>query len=245
MADQHAPQYCEPYGHQMVKTPHLNRLAEKGIVFENAYSPCPVCVPSRMAFMTGKNIQNIGIWDNGVPLAEDEPTWAHHLRRAGYETALAGKMHFRGHDRLHGFQRQLSIDMNSLNYPKPPDWEADLKVREQPRRSIGCGAGWNSTLESDVYSAERAIEYLREPSRRQSPWALNVGFVLPHPPYKAPAEYLDLYPLDDIKIPISDAGEWERLHPFHKRLSLFRKCTRKIESIDHQAIRTDHPDPSL
>ncbi len=212
MADQHASNASGPNGHPLVTTPNLDRLASGGVTFENAYTPYPLCVPARMAFMTAKNIQTLGIWDNGVPLGEDEPTWAHRMRRARYETALAGKMHFRGHDRLHGFQRQLSIDMNSLNYPKPPDWDADLKVKEQPRRSIDCGGRWNSTLESDVYSTEKAIEFLREPARTESPWALTVGFVLPHPPLKAPAEYLDLYLLDDIELPGSDAGEWERLH---------------------------------
>ena len=73
-----------------------------------------------MAFMTGKEIQHIGMWDNGVPLAEDEPTWVHHLRKVGYRAAISEKMHFRGHDRLHGFEEQLGIDMSGLK----DEWES-------------------------------------------------------------------------------------------------------------------------
>lgn len=217
MADQHAPQYSGPYGHPLVQTPNLDRLAQHGVVFENAYSPSPICVPARMAFMTGKNIQHIGIWDNGVPLAEDEPTWAHHLRKSGYSVALSGKMHFRGHDRLHGFDSQLGIDMNSLNRPNNPDWSKELKIRREPLKKIGCGPGWNSTLESDVFCTDRAIDYLGDASRKNSPWTLLVGFVLPHPPLKAPQEYYDRYPHKYLDMPLWERSEWESLHPFHKR----------------------------
>ena len=217
MADQHAPQYSGPYGHRLVRTPNLDRLAEEGTVFTNAYSPCPVCVPARMAFMTGKEIQHIGVWDNGVPLSEDEPTWAHHLKRVGYRTALCGKMHFRGHDQLHGFEKQLSIDMNGLNRPKPPDWSEVLRRSPVEKSTIGCGEGWNSTLESDVYSTDRAIEFIRDPDRNAKPWALSVGFVLPHPPFKAPLEYLNIYPESEIDLPDWNESQWDMLHPFHVR----------------------------
>src|SRR5688572_16348236 len=106
MSDQHAPRFSGAYGHSIVRTPHLDRLARGGVVFENAYCASSICVPSRMAFMTGRHIHNIGVWDNGCPLPVNTVTWAHSLRAAGYDAVLAGKQHFRPQGQLHGFRAQ-------------------------------------------------------------------------------------------------------------------------------------------
>ena len=74
MTDQQAPQFSGPYSHSLVKTPHLDRLAQEGVVFENHYTNFSICVPARMSFMTGRFSQNIGIRDNGVPLPEGAAT---------------------------------------------------------------------------------------------------------------------------------------------------------------------------
>ena len=70
-----------------------------------------------MSFMTGRHVQLTGIWDNGVPLPEDTPTWAHSERAAGDHAALADKMHFRGFDQLHGFESQLAVDTKARYQP--------------------------------------------------------------------------------------------------------------------------------
>lgn len=57
MSDEHAPMFSGTYGHPLVQTPHMDRLAEGGVLFENAYCNTPLCVPSRMSFMTGRYIQ--------------------------------------------------------------------------------------------------------------------------------------------------------------------------------------------
>jgi choline-sulfatase len=60
MSDEHAPQLSGPYGHPLVKTPHLDRLAAQGVVFEQAYCNSPVCAPSRMSFMAGRSVHHLG-----------------------------------------------------------------------------------------------------------------------------------------------------------------------------------------
>ena len=69
-----------------------------GAVFENAYCNFPLCAPSRASFMTGRYASDIGVWDNGSDYGTGEPTWAHRLNARGYETTLAGRMHFIGPD---------------------------------------------------------------------------------------------------------------------------------------------------
>jgi choline-sulfatase len=110
MSDQHAFSFTGYNGHSLVRTPNLDRLAEEGTVFANAYCPSPLCVPSRMAFMTGRRIQEIAIWDNHTSLSEEAPTWPLWLSQLGYKTALSGKMHFEKPDRMHHFDAQLAKD---------------------------------------------------------------------------------------------------------------------------------------
>src|SRR5690606_10800118 len=91
------------YGHPVVKTPHLNRLAQEGIRFDAAYSPIPICAPARACLVSGRYGSDIGIYDNGSCLASDIPCMPHYLTNADYDCVLSGKMHFIGPDQLHGF----------------------------------------------------------------------------------------------------------------------------------------------
>jgi hypothetical protein len=90
----------------VIKTPNLDRLAETGVVFSSAYCNSPLCAPSRFTMCTGQLPSKIGGYDNASILAPEVPTYAHYLRAEGYETALAGKMHFIGPDQLHGFEHR-------------------------------------------------------------------------------------------------------------------------------------------
>jgi len=218
MTDQQAPQFTGVYGHPIAQTPHLDRLAREGVVFDNAYTNCPICVPSRMSFLTGRRVQNIGIWDNGVPLREDATTWPHRLRSVGYNVALAGKAHFRGHDHLHGFEEQLAYDINAANRPKPPNWSASPKPRERTQTGMPRGAGHTAEHDADNAVEAAALNYINDPARQEKPWALLVGFVCPHNPYIAPKEYLDRYPVGSIDLPDVPAGHGKALHPHCRRI---------------------------
>lgn len=90
----------------VIKTPNLDELARTGVVFSSAYCNSPLCAPSRFTMCTGQLPSKIKGYDNASILSPDVPTYAHYLRREGYETALAGKMHFIGPDQLHGFEHR-------------------------------------------------------------------------------------------------------------------------------------------
>jgi len=76
MTDEHNPFVSEPFGHPFIQTPNIQRLADRGVLFENTYCNAPLCVPSRASFMTGKYVHRIGVWDNAASLSSNEPTWA-------------------------------------------------------------------------------------------------------------------------------------------------------------------------
>jgi choline-sulfatase len=217
MSDQHAARWCGHAGDPTVQTPNLDRLAERGTVFSNAYCNSPLCVPSRMSFLTGRHVQHIGIWDNHTILPSETDTFAHVIGRAGYDVVLNGKMHFRGRDKLHGFRAQLSADPagDDVGSFPIPRWREGGRVPIAGRATLRFGEGIGK---KEDYEAEAAaIEYLGQPERRGQPWAMVVGIYAPHPPWQAQREYLDQYRLEDISMPHLPPGHVENQHPVHKR----------------------------
>ena len=118
MADQLIPFLTGAYGHEVVRTPNLDRLAVEGVTFDAAYSPCPVCAPARAAMLTGCYASNIGAYDNAATFSSEQPTIPHYLTLAGYDTVLSGKMHFVGPDQLHGYSRRFTTNV----YPADFSW---------------------------------------------------------------------------------------------------------------------------
>jgi hypothetical protein len=107
MADQMAAPLLKIHDpNSPIRTPNIDSLAKTGVVFANAYCNSPLCAPSRFSMCTGQLPSKIKGYDNASILASDVPTYAHYLRHEGYETALAGKMHFIGPDQLHGFEHR-------------------------------------------------------------------------------------------------------------------------------------------
>lgn len=106
-----------------IKTPNLDRLASEGVVFDSAYCNSPLCAPSRFVMVSGQLPSKIGAYDNAADLPADTPTYAHYLRREGYHTALAGKMHFCGPDQLHGYEQRLTSDIYPGDYGWSVNWD--------------------------------------------------------------------------------------------------------------------------
>lgn len=113
-------------------TPNLDRLAKEGVVFDNAYCNSPLCAPSRFVMVTGQLPSKIGAYDNAADLPADIPTYAHYLRRKGYHTALAGKMHFCGPDQLHGYEQRLTSDIYPGDYGWSVNWDEAVRIIISP-----------------------------------------------------------------------------------------------------------------
>lgn len=207
MADQMAASALPMYGHPLVKTPHLSRLAEEGVVFDSAYCNSPLCAPSRFTLMAGQLPSRIGGYDNAAEFAADIPTYAHYLRDAGYLTALTGKMHFCGPDQLHGFEERLTTDIYPADFGWFVDWE---NIENRPsyyhNMSSVTQAGpcvRSNQIDFDDEVAFRAQRFLYDYARNGEtrPFSLTVSLTHPHDPYTIAQEYWDRYAHDDIDMP--------------------------------------------
>lgn len=219
MTDEHAPQASEVYGHPYVKTPNLRALADNGVVFDAAYCNSPLCVPSRMAFLTGRPVWSIGVWDNGVPLSSSTPTIAHQLTTNGYETILSGKMHFKGADQRHGFAIRLVDDccMPDIN---TPDWDGFPVPSNARARFDEAGPAEDSIANwYDDHVETSALAYLSEYrlSSQRRPFALFTCFNAPHFPLTPRPSFYQQY-ADITTAPAPPPPNASALHPVHQRL---------------------------
>ncbi|MGR3793736.1 sulfatase-like hydrolase/transferase [Vannielia sp. SX4] len=196
MTDQHAARALGCAGDPAAQTPALDALAARGTRFTNAYCPAPLCVPSRMAFLTGLEPHVSGVLSNDDFLPSDIPTIAHALGAAGYDTRLIGRMHFYGPDQHHGFADRPIGDIG-------PGWPGagapaigpltDARGNRGPELP-GSGIGETSYQAYDhavTETAERELEeMLARRDGRGTPFFALVSLFCPHPPYiAAPDDY--------------------------------------------------------
>lgn len=140
-SDQHNPFVTGCYGDPQVETPHLDRLAGDGVVFDAAYCTSPICVPARMSMLTGLHPYQNQVWTNRHVLNSGIPTFAHALGAVGYRSVLAGRMHVRGPDQLHGYAARLVGD-HMPNYPGGAPAEMGvLRGAETPVRKTLATSG--------------------------------------------------------------------------------------------------------
>ncbi|MFW6336719.1 MAG: sulfatase-like hydrolase/transferase, partial [Phycisphaeraceae bacterium] len=208
MTDQHSPRQLGCYGDPLVRTPHLDRLAEEGMRFDNTYCPSPLCVPSRMSFMTGRRPSRTGLMLNQSILPSGIPTWAHHMAIAGYETSLIGRMHFEGPDQRHGFMNR-PIGENSAKHPGAPELGGP-RYTKLPRATAGqnrpvfehAGCGPSFYQYQDRAVTDRACEYLHAHADADAdqPFAAVVGYMLPHCPFIGPKDAFEYY-FDKVELP--------------------------------------------
>lgn len=234
LSDEHNRDAAGCYGHPLAQTPHLDRLAARGVRFTGAYTPCPICVPARASLATGRYVHQIGNWDNAFPYDGGVPSWGHRLRKQGFQVASIGKLHFRSADEDHGFTEELDPlhvvdgvgDLLGCLRDDPP-------VRHKLDGVLEAGPGASSYLEYDARTAARAVRWLREHASDERPWVLFVSFVCPHPPYIAPPRLFDLYPPEQVPLP----PQWRpEERPTHPALRWMREKF-GLERLDEAAIR--------
>ncbi|MGH2352358.1 MAG: sulfatase-like hydrolase/transferase, partial [Chloroflexota bacterium] len=235
LSDEHSFRYLSFLTHaeggEPVRTPALDGLAARGTFFENAYCQMPLCTPSRICMLTGRDQEKCGAWGNNAIVPPDIPTLPGHLvERAGYETALVGKMHFGGSRQFNGFRQRPYGDYTTKNAGHQPDpleeWEGGPGGMMRRIRLAGVTSIPESFLQEQIVVRE-SIALLREHRHRgrsggesEQPWLLCASFSRPHFPWTAPRRFFDRYWPQGVTRPrVGRTGD-TALHPMvveHRR----------------------------
>lgn len=185
-------------------------------------------------------------WDNATALPVDAVTWPYLLRAQGYEAVLSGKMHLIGPDRLHGFERQLAVDLHADLVHPVYRWAEGIPEAAEPwagvtrtgsrvpehghrfgaeagadapmERVVETGPGTTPEIEADDLAVERAIDFLRDRDRADAPFALCVGLIAPHYPFVVPEPWFSRYFPEHADLPDLPPGHLQALPPAARRL---------------------------
>lgn len=220
--DQHNPFVSGCYGNTIVHTPNIDALAQRGTLFENAYTPNPICVPARASFVTGRYASSDGYWDNCHAYDGNVPSWGHRLKEAGIDVTTIGKLHFKD-DSEHTFPGQR-IPMNITDGLGDPLTACRTLTGGKSNISINqiktAGVGEADYIKYDKRIARDAAEYLKtEAACSDKPWCLYVGFTTPHNPYNVPEKYIKQYePYNQFEV----SKEWHDDSNLHPALQEFR-----------------------
>lgn len=198
------------YGHPLVQSPNIDRLARRGVLFERAYCQYPLCGPSRASFLTGLYPDQTLVRRNAIYIREHVPnveTLPQAFRASGYFATRIGKLfHYNvpkhigtsGHD-----------DPYSWNYtinPRGRDKEDESQIFSLVPGSFGGTLSWlaadgTDEEQTDGIAATEAAEQLQRFAASKRPFFLAVGLFRPHTPYVAPKKYFDMYPRENIHVP--------------------------------------------
>lgn len=235
------------YGHPMVKTPNIDKLAARGVRFERSYCQFPLCGPSRNSFLTGLYPNSSGILANAQIFRQTLPS-QHSLSQAfrldGYLGVRIGK--------LYHYNVPNSIGTNG--HDDPASWEMEMnpagcdRLQEEPNifsltpGQFGGTLSWYASAQPDVKhtdgmeakNAEWVLEHCAKDEER--PFFLAVGFFRPHTPYVSPKAYFDKYPVDQIPV-VQGVAEDQKDIPKQALASYKKEQDKLTDDLRRQAVQ--------
>lgn len=217
LSDQHNASLLECAGHEQVKTPNLNRFAQDGVRFANAYTQNTICTPSRVSILSGQYCHNHGIYGLSGPTPEGLDNFMRHFKRHGYRTAGFGKLHLPNSPR-----NWIADDLDRFGdtYELPDGTHGDseyLRYLEQHgvrKKEDSWHNPWKygpGTISHDarpselpyehtqeVWCAREAMKFIEE--EPDQPFCIQVAFQKPHHPLLPNQKFWDMYP-EDLDLP--------------------------------------------
>lgn len=236
------------YGHPLVKTPHLDQLAARGVIFKHAYCQQALCNPSRASLMTGRRPDSLKIWDLPTHFREVKPeivTLPQLFKQQGYFTQNIGKVFHNWRQKIQGDPASWSVpavmhyathgsDKPVLNENRelPMDF---AKMSRNECRDVPDSAYFDGRI------ADLAVQALNEIKKKQEPFFLAVGFWKPHLPFNPPKKYWDLY--DDSPITVATNPNPPQNVPevaLHNGQELLRSVKGKLTKEEIIELRTGY-----
>lgn len=225
MSDEHRADVTGYEGNDVVRTPTLDGLADSGVVFRNAYTPSPICVPGRQSLMAGQLPRTSGCRRFGHDLPPFSMTFAKRFSQYFYDTCCSGKLHHMGADQMQGWTRRLAPDCEvspwaidglvegiADEHPRDPGTGKWTNTKEI-QRAVGAPGRYQEFDRMAIDAAEvyisrtfADISYDRPASHR--PTLLKVSMLQPHYPYFTTPERFEYY-LN--RVPIFEDERWD--HP--------------------------------
>ncbi len=217
MSDEHRADVAGFAGNPIVRTPFLDWLASTGVVFDNAYTPSPICVPARQAMAAGQYCHTCDCRRYGEDLPPSSTTFARQFSRYGYQTTACGKLHHMGADQMQGWMRRVGMDhmltpdavdnkceeawSRHARHQEPDHWNSGGKwsdAKEVRRAGVGRGPHTHAWDEYAEVGAKAIIdEHFLDPhydkTSHERPLFLYLGFNNPHYPYFADEQRFAYY----------------------------------------------------
>jgi iduronate 2-sulfatase len=235
--------YLGSYGHQLAKTPNIDKLAEEGLLFENAYCNFPLCGPSRASMMTGLYPDQNNVKGNAILIRDRVPdavTMTQVFMKHGYAATRIGKIyHYNnpgdigtpGHDDPASWSHTIN--------PRGRDKDEEDKIFSLVPGSFGATLSWlaadgTDEEQTDGIAATEAIAQLEKHAASGEPFFLGLGFYKPHTPFVAPKRYFKMYPRELISVPEVPEGYLESLPEPAQRILTMRKS--QIDLPDSLAV---------
>ncbi|MCD6520107.1 MAG: sulfatase-like hydrolase/transferase [Anaerolineae bacterium] len=216
-------------GHPLIQTPNIDRIAQKGVLFANAHTVSPVCMPARASFVSGIYPHNHHLWQNAGSLPAKDETFFHHLQQNGYFVGYVGKSHFYSHKKgLHLKEYEPYMHARGIDYIHETTgpwatlhtdsymtdyWQSKAFLRafredytwraNQPRQVVRPSPLPEEDF-IDSYVGQKAVEFISTYNQKK-PFCLFVGFPGPHEPWDAPGRYATMYDPAQVPAPIPSA----------------------------------------